>query len=74
MVSSTAFVQWSPTTSERSSKMELSLNRNYYELDINQIRDQLRNAQEMGVNSKPLEILLPILSGKIENLQYTVFL
>ncbi|SHF27635.1 Por secretion system C-terminal sorting domain-containing protein [Chryseobacterium arachidis] len=62
----TAFAQWTPTAPKRSSKMELSLERNYYKLDINQIRSQLKNAQEMGQNAKPVEISLPTLSGKIE--------
>ncbi|MCF2220385.1 T9SS type A sorting domain-containing protein [Chryseobacterium sp. PS-8] len=66
LIGGSAMAQWSPTTPKRSSKMELSLERNYYKLDIDQIRTQLRGAQEMGPNAKPVIISLPTLSGKIE--------
>jgi hypothetical protein len=46
--------------------MEFSLERNFYKLDIDQIRSQLRGAQEMGPNAKPIEISLPTLNGKVE--------
>lgn len=66
LIGGSAMAQWSPTTPKRSSKMELSLERNYYKLDIDQIRTQLRGAQEMGPSVKPVIISLPTLSGKIE--------
>ncbi|WBV54648.1 reprolysin-like metallopeptidase [Chryseobacterium gambrini] len=66
LIGGSAMAQWSPTTPKRSSKMELSLERNYYKLDIDQIRTQLRGAQEMGPSAKPVIISLPTLSGKIE--------
>lgn len=63
-----ALAQWSPTTlkPDRNSKLEASSLQYYYKLDINQIRSQLKNAQEMGANAKPIEISLPTLGGKIE--------
>ncbi|GAA4149324.1 zinc-dependent metalloprotease family protein [Chryseobacterium ginsenosidimutans] len=66
VVGGTAFAQWSPSIQKRSSQNEISLEQNYYKLDINQIRGQLRGAQEMGPNAKPIEISLPTLRGKIE--------
>ncbi|WP_185208892.1 reprolysin-like metallopeptidase [Chryseobacterium sp. C3] len=66
LIGGSAMAQWSPTTPKSSSKMELSLERNYYKLDIDQIRTQLRGAQEMGPSAKPVIISLPTLSGKIE--------
>lgn len=66
VVGGTAVAQWSPATQKRNSQKEISLEQNYYKLDINQIRNQLRGAQEMGANAKPVEISLPTLRGKIE--------
>lgn len=46
---------------------------NYYKLDINAIKEKLKNAQESGPNAKPVEIFaIYFLNGKIENLQYIV--
>jgi hypothetical protein len=33
---------------------------------LDKIKSQLKNAQEMGPNAKPVEILLPTMGGKIE--------
>src|SRR5690606_24239581 len=38
----------------------------YYSLDISELKSQLAGAQEMGKNSKPVTISLPTLNGKIE--------
>ena len=66
LIGVSAFGQWTPTTFERGGKLESGHVRNYYKLDLDKIRSQLRNAQEMGPNSKSVEILLPTLRGKIE--------
>lgn len=61
-----AYAQWTPTSYGRGEKLGSSNIRSYYKLDLDKIRAQLKNAQEMGPNSKPVEILLPTLGGKIE--------
>ena len=67
LIGGSAMAQWTPTTlNKRGSKMEYSLVRNYYKLDLNKIREQLKDAQETGNGAKPVEISLPTLSGKIE--------
>ena len=58
--------QWSTTTIKRNSTKEISTAGNGYKLDLVQLRNQLKNAQEMGKNSKSVEISIPTLSGKIE--------
>ncbi|KMQ67114.1 propanediol utilization protein [Chryseobacterium sp. FH2] len=65
LIGGTAFAQWSPTTFSRQ-KEKPSLSRHYYKLDLNKIKEQLKNAQETGPNAKPVEISLPTLNGKIE--------
>lgn len=63
----TAFSQWTPTAEpKRDSKTEFSHVRNYFKLDLNQIREQLRGAQETGKNARAIEISLPNINGKIE--------
>lgn len=59
------FGQWSPTTNEGGLKRSSDV-RSYYKLDLNKIRTQLNDAQEMGKSAKPVEISLPTLDGKIE--------
>ncbi|MBK1898129.1 reprolysin-like metallopeptidase [Chryseobacterium paridis] len=66
LIGASAFGQWTPTTFERGDKLESAQVRNYYKLDLEKIKSQLRGAQEMGTNSKPVEILLPTLRGKME--------
>ncbi|MGO4707600.1 reprolysin-like metallopeptidase [Chryseobacterium sp. 2TAF14] len=66
LLGGSAFAQWTPTTLKRNSKFEPSLVRSYYKLDLPQIREKLKNAQETGKNAKAIEISLPTLSGKIE--------
>jgi hypothetical protein len=63
----TAFAQWTPTAQpKRDSKTEFSHVKNYFKLDLNQIREQLKGANEAGKNAKAIEISLPNLNGKIE--------
>ena len=65
LIGSSAVAQWTPTN--YGGKLEEKSNiRAFYKLDLNQIRAQLRAAQETGVDSKPIEISLPTLDGKIE--------
>ncbi|MCU7615453.1 M12 family metallo-peptidase [Chryseobacterium sp. GMJ5] len=66
LIGGSAIAQWTPTTVKRSSNVELSQITTSYKLDLNKMRDQLKNAQETGPNAKPVEISLPTLKGKIE--------
>ncbi|PJJ68169.1 reprolysin-like metallopeptidase [Chryseobacterium geocarposphaerae] len=62
-----AFAQWSPSSRPvRSSKAEISPVTGYYKLNIQQLQQQLKNAQETGPNAKPVEISLPTLNGRME--------
>ncbi|MCS3530628.1 reprolysin-like metallopeptidase [Chryseobacterium sp. JUb7] len=65
LIGASAMAQWSPTQAPKRGT-EFSLVRGYYKLDLNKIREQLKNAQETGPNAKPVEISLPTLNGKIE--------
>ncbi len=58
--------QWTPTTLNRNSGKEISIIGNNYKLNLDQLRSQLKNTQEMGKNSKAVEISIPTLSGKVE--------
>jgi len=67
LIGSSAFGQWTPTTfTKREKEIKPSFVRNYYKLDLDKIKEQLKNAQETGPNAKSVEISLPTLSGKIE--------
>ncbi|MBK1898128.1 reprolysin-like metallopeptidase [Chryseobacterium paridis] len=66
LIGASAMAQWTPTTYERGGKLGSNYVRSYYKLDLDKIKSQLRTAQEMGPNSKPVEILLPTMGGKIE--------
>ncbi|MDR6405833.1 MULTISPECIES: reprolysin-like metallopeptidase [Chryseobacterium] len=59
-----ASAQWTPTVPDTGLKK--SNVRDYYKLDLEKIKSQLKNAQETGPNAKPVEISLPTLDGKIE--------
>lgn len=65
LVGGSAFAQWTPTTYKRGTEIKYALV-NYYKLDINAIKEKLKNAQESGPNAKSVEISLPTLNGKIE--------
>lgn len=58
------FGQWTPITLEGRSQKSSDLLT--YKLHFAQIKAQLKDAQEMGRNSKPVEISIPTLEGKIE--------
>ncbi len=76
LLAGTATAQWSPSNglgqSIRNPKstevvaVDVTPMRSYYKLDINQIREQLKNAVEMGVNAKPVIVSVPTLEGKIQ--------
>jgi hypothetical protein len=76
LIGGTVFGQWTPTspkkedTGKRSEKFDVSRSNvksnGYYKLDLDLLRSQLKNAQEMGANAKPVIISLPTLSGKME--------
>lgn len=61
-----AFGQWTPAQPQRNSSKKITEFKSYYKLDLAQLQQKLKNAQEMGGNSKFVEISLPTLSGKIE--------
>ena len=65
LIGGSALAQWTPTTYGGKSEKTSNI-RSFYKLDINAIKDQLKNAQETGANSKAVEISLPTLDGKIE--------
>jgi len=60
-----AFAQWTPTTI-RKNVVDHSQSASYYTLDLNKMRNDLKNAQETGSNAKAVEISLPSVKGKIE--------
>ncbi|MBD3904590.1 M12 family metallo-peptidase [Chryseobacterium sp. Ch-15] len=70
------FAQWTPTSSKNVEpkkkgsgfvvKSTSIRDGDYYKLDLSLLQSQLKNAQETGVNAKPVEILLPTSNGKIE--------
>ena len=61
-----SFAQWSAATM-RGEKLKSDNNvKNYYSLNINQIRETLSQAEETGKNAKPVIINMPTLDGKIE--------
>ncbi|MFP3598925.1 reprolysin-like metallopeptidase [Chryseobacterium sp. SIMBA_029] len=75
LVGGAVFGQWTPTSFKKEDKKrgtEFSVNgssvrdNGYYKLDLDLLRSQLKNAQEMGAGAKPVIISLPTLSGKIE--------
>ncbi|UZT95899.1 M12 family metallo-peptidase [Chryseobacterium fluminis] len=65
LIGGSACAQWVPAALNDDSQ-KTSDSRSYYKLDLDKIRTQLAKAQETGKNAKPVEILLPTLSGKIE--------
>lgn len=70
------FGQWAPTSfkTENNKKTSAEFNvsksnvksNGYYKLDLDLLRSQLKNAQEMGANAKPVIVSIPTLSGRIE--------
>ena len=65
LIGGSALAQWAPTTI-RKDVVGHSQSASYYKLDLNKMRNDLKNAQETGPNAKAVEISLPSLKGKIE--------
>ncbi len=63
-IGSFAFGQWTPIAKKRGEIIDPS--QVEYKLDINQIKSQLKKAQETGPNAQAVEISLPTLRGKME--------
>ncbi|MCY0970296.1 reprolysin-like metallopeptidase [Chryseobacterium wangxinyae] len=68
-----AFGQWTPTAINRGSNVDPTKLQLQYKLDLDKIQSQLKNAQETGANSKPVQILLPNLRGKLEKFEVYSF-
>jgi len=66
LIGGTALAQWTPATIKKGMSPTPSVVASYYKLDLNKIKEQLRNAQETGPNAKSVEISLPTMSGRIE--------
>ncbi|MGC4130595.1 MAG: zinc-dependent metalloprotease family protein [Bergeyella sp.] len=65
-MSTTAFGQWSPATLQGEAIRPNVDVKQYYSLNLNEIRAKLNNAQESGKGAAPVVIEMPTLSGKIE--------
>ncbi|MBV8328116.1 reprolysin-like metallopeptidase [Chryseobacterium sp.] len=71
LVGGAAFGQWTPATAKVYSKkktvdMRATSMESHFKLNIDLLRSQLKGAQEMGSNARPVVISIPTLSGKIE--------
>ncbi|MDR2236731.1 MAG: M12 family metallo-peptidase [Chryseobacterium sp.] len=71
LIGGTVFAQWTPARSEVRSKTvdfksPSGMVRHHFKLDLDALRQQLKGAQEMGKNSRPVVISIPTLSGKVE--------
>ncbi|WP_261510000.1 reprolysin-like metallopeptidase [Chryseobacterium paludis] len=76
LVGGAMFGQWTPTSFKKVDNKkrgtEFKVNpsgtrsNGYYKLDLDLLRSQLKNAQEMGPNAAPVVISLPTMNGKIE--------
>lgn len=65
LIGGSAMAQWTPTTTKRDVGGH-SQSASYYKLDLNKMRNDLKNAQETGPNAKAVEISLPSVKGKLE--------
>jgi hypothetical protein len=69
LIGGTMFGQWTPAKSDmkkRAGDMQPTRIETYFKLDLDQLRSQLKGAQEMGANSKPIVVAIPTLDGKIQ--------
>lgn len=70
LIGGSAVAQWTPTTAnlsvQKRTVVKTATVETYYKLDLDQLRSQLRGAQEMGPAAKAVEISLPTLNGKVE--------
>lgn len=72
LIGVSASAQWTPTTAKvdlkkRSADVKVATIQSYFKLDLNQLRSQLKNAQEMGRNAKPVVVSIPTLDGKVKS-------
>lgn len=72
LVGGSAIAQWTPSTAKidnktRSGNVKAVTVASYFKLDLNQLRAQLKDAQEMGRNAKPVVISIPTLDGKVKS-------
>lgn len=66
----TVFSQWSPTAFQGKNVRETGKVKNYYTLDISQIRSQLSKASEAGRGvPNGVEIKIPTMDGGVERFQ-----
>jgi len=76
LVGGAAFGQWTPTSFNKvdtkkkgkilTKQQSVAKDYGYYKLDLDLLRSQLKNAQEMGRNSQPVVVSIPTMSGKVE--------
>lgn len=70
LVGGTVFGQWTPASGKvdvkKRAEVKAARVESYFKLDLNQLRTQLKGAQEMGANAKPVVVSIPTLSGRIE--------
>jgi hypothetical protein len=76
LVGGAVFGQWTPTSFNKPNDNKRSAGfstaqsnvrgNGYYKLDLDLLRSQLKNAQEMGPNATPVVISLPMMNGKVE--------
>lgn len=74
LIGGTALAQWTPTRLETKVKSNNFISPNvkqHYKLDLDLLRQKLKDAKETGKGKKPVVISLPTLSGKIE--QFNVY-
>ncbi|WBV54748.1 M12 family metallo-peptidase [Chryseobacterium daecheongense] len=72
LVGGSAVAQWTPAAAKLDNKkrggdVKAVAVASYFKLDLNQLRSQLKNAQEAGRNAKPVVVSIPTLDGKIKN-------
>lgn len=68
MLSGVVSAQWTPAKSneKRSEDLTKVQKKEFYKLDINEIRAQLKDAQLQGPNARPVYISVPVMGGKLE--------
>lgn len=62
----TSFAQWTPTSMQGEKIRNNTNAKDYFKLDLNELRAKLESAEETGPQAKPVEVLIPTLEGKIE--------
>ncbi len=59
------FAQWNPVANTAKIRPEIKA-KEFYTLDVPQLKAKLKNASETGRNTKSIEIQIPVLDGTIE--------